>query len=253
MAKMERIPILGRMRGKVGDLIVKRYRDKYVVTAMPTPPDKRSEKQRAQSERFADAMDYAMEATRESPTRELYDEAVKDLDRASNTVAVSDFMRAPKIDRVDLGDYAGQKGARLTIRVENVVAVRRVAVFVLPPDDAADTVGDDDVDADRTEGTGDATEDAAAGDPEDAANTDTTKGTRIIHVGPPRDLHERALELGLASPTGDGGGEGEWSYTTKTDMETGGEKEPGLTVVIRVEDHPGNVVEERVAVGVTLS
>jgi len=139
MAKMEQIPILGRMRGKVGDLIVKRYRDKYVVTAMPTPPDKRSEKQKVQSQRFADAQHWARHATRDSPTKELYDQAVADLDRASNTVAVSDYLRPPTISKVDLADYQGQAGARLTIAVENVVPVWQVAVFIVPAkdDDAA--------------------------------------------------------------------------------------------------------------------
>ena len=233
MAKMEQIPILGRMRGKVGDLIVKRYSDGYVVSARPYFSKPRTEKQKAQSQRFADAMDYARDATRDSPTKELYAEAVKDLDRASNTVAVSDFMRPPTIKKLDLEDYAGQAGARLTIKVENVIPVWRVAVYVLPASDGDDTA----------DGTGDATADGTApGDPEGADRADITAASYR------RSLHERALELGLASPAGKEGREGEWSYTTKKDVEAGGEGGGKLTVVVRVTDHPGNEAEERVVV-----
>lgn len=130
MAKIEQIPILGRMSGRVGDLVVRRYRDKYVVAAMPRIHKPRSEKQKAQSERFADAMDWAKDATRDFPTKELYDQAVADLDRASNTVAVSDYLRPPVINKVNLNNYRGQQGAHLTIHVKNVIPVEKVRVSI---------------------------------------------------------------------------------------------------------------------------
>lgn len=232
MAKMEQIPLLGRMRGKVGDLVVKRYRDKYVVTAMPVPPDKRSEKQKAQSQRFADAMRWARHATRDSPTKELYDRAVQDTDRAANTAAVSDYLRPPVVRKVDLGDYAGQKGAKLSIRVENLVAVWRVAVYILDGDDAGDATADDPGDA-----TADDPADATADDPDGTDKTDITTASYS------RSLHKRALELGLASPAGEVGKEGEWSYTSKADVPNG---DAGLIVVIMATDHPGNMVEQRI-------
>jgi len=245
MAKMEQIPLLGRMRGKVGDLVIRKYRDKYVVAARPYTDKPRTEKQKAQSERFRQAMVYARHATRDPPTKELYDQAVADVDRAANTAAVSDYLRPPSIDRVDLGDYAGQAGTALTIRVENLVPVRQVAVFILESaaaDEVQDPAGEDRGPA------GDADEaDDTAGD--EAGDT-KPKFTGFAEASYDRWLHARALELDLAGPTGDPW-DGEWRYKTETDVQAGGadgeaKQEPGLTVVVRVTDHPGNVVEERV-------
>ena len=228
MAKIEQIPILGRMSGRVGDLVVRRYSDKYVVAAMPIISKPRTEKQKAQSQRFAKAMDWAKDATRDPPTKGLYDRAVADVDRASNTAAVSDYLRPPRIVRVDLNDYTGQAGTVLSLRVNNVIPVRQVAVFILPAnDDDADDTRDDDTD-DVTADTGDHDE--------------------IEIISPASDLasiHEGALELGLASPAGsEGGKDGVWSYTTKTDV--GADRGGEVTVLVRVTDHPGNMVEERV-------
>ena len=236
MAKMEQIPVLGRMRGKVGDLIVKRYSDGYVVSARPYFSKPRTEKQKAQSARFADAMAYARDATREPPTKELYDRAVADTNRASNTAAVSDYMRPPTIKKMDLADYSGQKGTVLKIRVENLVPVQQVAVFILES-----AVADEVQDPAADEGADPAGDDAAVGKP---------KFTGFAEAAYDRWLHARALELDLAGPVGEQW-DGEWRYTTKTDVGTGGadgeaKQEPGLTVVVRVTDHPGNVVEERV-------
>jgi len=226
MAKMEQIPVLGRMRGKVGDLIVKRYSDGYVVSARPYFSKPRTEKQKAQSARFADAMAYARDATREPPTRELYDAVVADTNRASNTAAVSDYMRPPTIKKMDLADYSGQQGAVLKMRVENLVPVQQVAVLILPA----------------------GADDAQEGDPDDApAGTGATDDEDINSASYLRSLHARALETGLAGPVGEPA-DGEWRYTTKTDVDASGAEGGKLTVVVRVTDHPGNVVEERVAV-----
>ena len=238
MAKIEQIPILGRMRGRVGDLVVRRYRDKYVVAARPYTEKPRSARQKAQSQRFADAMAYARNATRDPPTKELYDQAVKDLDRASNTVAVSDYLRPPVIDQVDLGDYSGQKGTRLTVRVENVVAARQVAVFILDgatAEEVEDPAGDDG---------GPAGEEADTATGDDDGEDGKPRFTGFAEAAYHRWLSDRALELGLASRNE--GEDGEWSYTTKTDAGTS--RDEGLIVVVRVEDHPGNEVEERVEV-----
>ena len=135
MAKIRKLPVIGEMSGKVGQVVVKRYADKYVITSIPVAPRHRSEKQKAHAERFKDAMEYAQIANDESPTDELYGAPAREQGKAANTLAVSDFFRPPIIRKVDPGDYAGKAGDTLNIVVENIIPVRRVAVSVLDDED----------------------------------------------------------------------------------------------------------------------
>lgn len=73
MAKIDKLPIFGRMRGKAADLVVKRRQGKYYVSAPPHKEKPPTEKQLDHQKRFARAIRYAKRATSEdSPTREIY-------------------------------------------------------------------------------------------------------------------------------------------------------------------------------------
>ena len=135
MAKIRRIPVIGEMSGKVGQVVVKRYRDKYVITSIPVASAHRSPKQKAHTQRFRDAMEYAKLKTRESPTDELYGRPAHEQGKAANTLAVSDFFRPPVIRKVDLTDYQGKAGARLTVMVDNIIQVREVRVTIVDSED----------------------------------------------------------------------------------------------------------------------
>lgn len=203
MAKLRKEGVIGEFSGKVGPVVIKRYRDRVVVTTPPVFSKPRTEKQKAHAQRFKDAMEYAQIATGKPPTEELYTVPARKDGKAANTVAVSDFFRPPVIRKVDLGDYAGKAGGRMTLKVENVIPVKQVAVFILP-----------------------------AGHEDPAGDTE--------------HLDKLALELGLARRNE--GSDDLWSYRVKKDAGKAGEE--ALTVVIRATDHPGNVVEESVAVEV---
>ena len=131
MAKIRRLPVIGEMSGKVGQVVVKRYADKYVVTSIPAAPLYRSAKQKAHAQRFKEAMEYAKLANMKPPTDELYGAPAREQGKAANTIAVSDFFRPPVIRKVDAGNYGGQAGDSLNIVIENIIPVRRVTVSLL--------------------------------------------------------------------------------------------------------------------------
>ncbi len=132
MAKIRRMPVIGEMSGKVGEVVVKHYRDKIVITSIPVAPLHRSEKQKAHNERFRDAMEYARLATAtDHPAQELYAQPAREQGKAANTLAVSDFFRPPGIRKVDSRGYKGQAGDRLNIVIDNVIQVREVMVTLM--------------------------------------------------------------------------------------------------------------------------
>jgi hypothetical protein len=107
---------IGRVHGKLGDLIYKWYGDRMVVTRVPRPSTKKPTKmQQAGRNRFALASRYAERARKDPEVWALYAEAAKKRRVPVRAMAIHDYLTLPRITGVMLNLFAGRVGAPMIV------------------------------------------------------------------------------------------------------------------------------------------
>jgi len=115
-------------RGRIGNLVFRRWGTKTVVSSAPDTSHIRwSKAQKENRERFRDAMAWAKTAMSDPEMRKYYSKMAKGMQTAWN-VAVADYMKKPEVTEIDVCHYKGQKGN--TVRVKARDNYRVVAVLV---------------------------------------------------------------------------------------------------------------------------
>lgn len=142
MAKVTLNPILERVRGKVGDLVFKRYEDAVVITRKPdfegVAP---TAAQLAHRERFREAALYGKLVMADPAAKALYVEAAKAKGQPVFSLTVADFFNAPSVDEVDLSEYTGAIGDQIVIRAHDDFDVTGVTVSLTDVDGNAIEAG----------------------------------------------------------------------------------------------------------------
>lgn len=137
MAKSEDNIITEGLHGKVGKTIVFRVVDgETIVSKSPTattrPP---SEKQLKQQEHFQEGIIYGRTVMVTPELRAQYETKVHDGKKVFK-VAIADFLRAPKIKKVDVTGYTGMIGNTIKIRATDDFMVKNVIVSIHADDDS---------------------------------------------------------------------------------------------------------------------
>jgi len=102
-------------RGRIGNLIFRRWGKKTVVSLAPSTDNRKwSKTQKTNRLRFRNAMAYARKALNDPDKLKYYRKKAKGMQTIWN-VAVADYMKKPQINEIDVHNYKGQKGN--TIRV----------------------------------------------------------------------------------------------------------------------------------------
>jgi len=133
MAKILKIPVIGEMKGKVGQVVVRRRDGKFYVATPPIHDKAPTDKQLEHQQKFKRAIRYARRATEEdSPSREAYEEAATAAHdgRTPMNLAVADWFHPPEIDEVDFGEYHGMAGDKIFIYLNNDAKVKRVWMVI---------------------------------------------------------------------------------------------------------------------------
>jgi hypothetical protein len=132
MAKQKGNVVTHGLSGKIGDLLVFRQVDgKTVISKVPEPPKKVSEKQAEQRRRFRQAVIYAKSAVESPDTKEIYGKMAAKKGRTPFIVAVADFLHVPEIRHIDLSNYSGQAGDTIRIEAEDDAMVKYVHVSII--------------------------------------------------------------------------------------------------------------------------
>ena len=135
MAKVKLNPILEGVRGKVGDLVFKSYNDEVLIARKPDQSSiEPSSAQIAQRERFSQAVLYGKTVMADPETKAIYEAAARRKGKPVFSLTVADFFKAPSVDLVDLGNYAGAPGDEIHIRASDDFAVSRVMVAISDAD-----------------------------------------------------------------------------------------------------------------------
>lgn len=143
MAKVKLNPILEQMRGKVGDLVFRRYGDEVVISRTPDREGiEPTAAQLAHQDRFREAALYGKMALADPETKTLYEEAAKAKGKPVFSLTVADFFNAPSVDEVDVSGYSGAAGDEIVVRARDDFQVTAVAVALTDAEGNAIENGD---------------------------------------------------------------------------------------------------------------
>jgi len=138
MPKAKLNPILEQVRGKVGDLVFKRYGDETVISRAPDTQGREwTEAQLAHREQFRQAALYGKMVLADPATRTIYEEAAEAKGKPVFSLTVADFFHLPSVDEIDLSEYAGKVGDEIGIRAHDDFQVVAVHVALSKQDGTA--------------------------------------------------------------------------------------------------------------------
>ena len=131
MAKVKLNPILEQLRGKVGDLVFKRFGDEIIISRTPDMEGREwSEAQLAARERFRQASVYGKMVMADPDTKAVYEEAAQRRGQPMFSLTIADFLNAPSIDEVDVSEYGGAQGDIVRIQAHDDFEVTQVRVSI---------------------------------------------------------------------------------------------------------------------------
>jgi hypothetical protein len=117
--------------GRFGNMVYRNYDGMSVLSRRPIFKDRKwSKAQLACQKRFGKGAEWASKA-RENPELSAFYES-KATKRVSGwNLAISDYLRNPKISEIDLEDYHGQKGDTIKVEAHDRFRVAAVIVTIL--------------------------------------------------------------------------------------------------------------------------
>ncbi|MDO4225092.1 MAG: hypothetical protein Q4C75_04290 [Bergeyella zoohelcum] len=131
MAKSINNIITHGLSGKVGDLLVFRQVDgKTIVAKVPKKSNKVTDKQLEQRAKFQEATIYTKSVMQNENLKTQYEEEAKNKGLKVNNIAIADFLKAPKIEEVDLSNYTGKRNDLIKIKAFDDFKVERVSVKI---------------------------------------------------------------------------------------------------------------------------
>jgi hypothetical protein len=130
MARADENIILSKLRGTLGDTLVFRQRNgKTFVYAKPRARQTQSPAQQERIDLFREAVQYAKSAMNDPVKKKVYKSRAEKGTPAYNT-AISDFMKMPRITKIDTVGYNGKKGSRIIILTKEKLKLAEVTVRI---------------------------------------------------------------------------------------------------------------------------
>jgi len=133
MTKINENTILFGASGMFGDQVVFRNLNGQTIMARrPRRTNKRTEAQKAHALRFKDATIYAKAALTDEDTHKAYAKKAVTFEKylTAYNIAVADFMNAPVIEEINLNNYSGQAGERITVYATDDFEVKEVTIEI---------------------------------------------------------------------------------------------------------------------------
>jgi hypothetical protein len=129
MARLRYHSLLHGSYGRVGDVIVKRYKYGEVLSRRPQMGHLiPSEKQRAQHERWRAAAAYYQRVKADPALATCYAGVVRKKGLPLSAITTRDFMRPPQVHGIDLRHYRGRPGDLIQVEATDDVTVAAVMI-----------------------------------------------------------------------------------------------------------------------------
>jgi hypothetical protein len=99
--------------GTIGKLVYRKYRGKTIVAMKPDADRPLSQAEAAHRQDFAQAAAWAKAALQDEQLRLFYEALGKQKEIPPRAAAISDFLKRPTLEALDLSGYAGQAGDQI--------------------------------------------------------------------------------------------------------------------------------------------
>jgi hypothetical protein len=96
--------------GTIGKLVYRKYRGRTVVALKPDADRPLSQAEVAHRQDFAQAAAWAKTALQDEELRPFYEALGKQRDIPARAAAMSDYLKRPTLEALDLAEYTGQVG-----------------------------------------------------------------------------------------------------------------------------------------------
>ena len=125
-------PSLRGLSGKMGDWVYRYSKDKEktYIGEKPVRTKDLSEAQLAHNERFSEASQYAVEVMDDPVLREFYETVAEERDMKVRNLAIADFFNVPYFKPLGLGNYKGQVGDTIVIRMVDEIGLVSMNVSI---------------------------------------------------------------------------------------------------------------------------
>jgi len=110
MSKVELHAPFTTFSGTIGKLVYRKVRGRTIVAVKPDADRPLSEAEVAHRQDFALAATWAKAALQDEGLRPFYEALGKQRDIPARAAAVSDYLKRPSIEALDLSEYNGQSG-----------------------------------------------------------------------------------------------------------------------------------------------
>lgn len=136
MADVKLNALIDGLSGKIGKNVVMRQREgRTFLTSRAKGSGTVSKKQRTQRERFQKAVDFGKSAIQTPALKAEYEAIAKKQSFISPyTAAVTDYLTAPKIGKVDTTDYKGLAGNKVVVFGTSDYKFISVNIIIQQPD-----------------------------------------------------------------------------------------------------------------------
>jgi hypothetical protein len=99
--------------GTIGKLVYRKVRGKTIVAVKPDENRPLSQAEVAHRQDFAQAAAWAKAAMQDEQLRPFYEALGKQREIPARAAAISDFLKRPALEGLDLAEYAGQVGDKI--------------------------------------------------------------------------------------------------------------------------------------------
>jgi hypothetical protein len=132
MGKQRNNPMMNNTTGMVGKTVVfKSYYGDTIVANRPKKSSKKISDARLKiQEKFTVAASYAKQAMLNAATKALYATGIGGTRRTAQSVAMSDFLNAPKVRVIDASEYKGAIGDLILVNAVDDFKVTKVKVTI---------------------------------------------------------------------------------------------------------------------------
>ncbi|MEO5977943.1 MAG: hypothetical protein ABIS36_07325 [Chryseolinea sp.] len=134
MAIVKNNPLLHGVSGKIGEMIIRQYNGKTVVSKRPEKSNVSTQSQREKRNRFSEASRYARTHMNNPELKAMYETGMTEKKRSPYLVATTDFLTPPTVHHVVMPKSPGRVGAKLQIKATDDFKVVSVKVSILDYD-----------------------------------------------------------------------------------------------------------------------
>lgn len=126
--------LLRGLSGKIGGFVFRQVRGRTVISTCPRKPVRLTAHQKKRKEIFLKAAQYAKGQLCDPVSAAEYRKGITDRKHSAYVVAMTDYLKAPEIHRVDTSNYHGVAGGRINVHATDDFRVVSVDITIIDPD-----------------------------------------------------------------------------------------------------------------------